>query len=297
MYYLIIILFLFLFAILGHFIKKKKKKYNVENFMINTFHNHYVDIYDNFYSSIYNELFLSELKNEYEINNIKNYALNKFKGPINVLDVGCGTGNHLKILKKHGYKCTGLDISKNMVNIAKKNNPTCIIKQGDYHKKLLFKKREFSHIQCLFFTLYYSNDQKSVIKNFNYWLKPKGYLILHLIDPKNFDPVLEKSSRLIPLYNPQKDKKNRKTKSKLTFNKFKYISDWKFDNENIEFIENLYFSDGSKHIKNIHKFTIYSIKYYIKLLNNEGFKLEKIIDLALANHEYNYIYIFKKIYG
>ena len=42
---------------------------------------------------------------------------------------------------------------------------------------------------------------------------------------------------------------------------------------------------------------MYKVSYYIKLLQKTGFKLTKIIDLSVANHEFNGIYIFQKIYG
>jgi len=47
----------------------------------------------------------------------------------------------------------------------------------------------------------------------------------------------------------------------------------------------------------VHKFTILKVNDYIKLLKKHGFKLTKIIDLTLANYEYNNLYIFEKIYG
>ena len=138
---------------------------------------------------------------------------------------------------------------------------------------------------------------EKVFKNFNFWLKPKGYLALHLVHPTKFDPVLEKSSSLIPLFNPQKHSETRQTNTTLHFSKFKYISDWKFDDSNVEFVENFVFKDNSKVVKNIHKFTMYKVSHYIKLLAKNGFKLIKIIDLSLANHEFNGIYLFQKIYG
>ena len=40
-----------------------------------------------------------------------------------------------------------------------------------------------------------------------------------------------------------------------------------------------------------------NIDYYTKIAKKTGFKLVKIIDLLPVNHDYNYIYVFKKIYG
>ena len=37
-----------------------------------------------------------------------------------ILDVGCGTGNHAYILAKRGYRVTGIDLSPEMINAAKR---------------------------------------------------------------------------------------------------------------------------------------------------------------------------------
>jgi demethylmenaquinone methyltransferase/2-methoxy-6-polyprenyl-1,4-benzoquinol methylase len=51
--------------------------------------------------------------------------------PENILDVCCGTGHQLKLLKKHGFIVTGLDLSDNMLKISRKGKhaPVCI--KGD----------------------------------------------------------------------------------------------------------------------------------------------------------------------
>ena len=42
---------------------------------------------------------------------------------------------------------------------------------------------------------------------------------------------------------------------------------------------------------------MYPSKKYIKIAKKNGFKLVKRVDLTPANHEFNSIYIFQKIYG
>ena len=140
---------------------------------------------------------------------------------------------------------------------------TINFKIGDTQCKL-FNNREFSHILCLFFTIYYSDNPNKLFQNFNYWIKPKGYLCVHLVYPKDFDPVLEKSSALIPLFNPQRHSHERVTKTSLTYNNFKYISDWEFKGSNVKFIENFIFKKNPRTRRNVHNFTMYSVKKYIK---------------------------------
>jgi SAM-dependent methyltransferase len=50
----------------------------------------------------------------------------------NILELGCGAGHYLKLLKKYGYKCVGLDIDDKILEYAKQR-----IFQGDNSIKLL----------------------------------------------------------------------------------------------------------------------------------------------------------------
>lgn len=46
-----------------------------------------------------------------------------FKGRRLILDLGCGTGRTIRLLEGHKYKFVGVDISKKMLQIAKKHKP------------------------------------------------------------------------------------------------------------------------------------------------------------------------------
>ena len=47
--------------------------------------------------------------------------IKKFHSPnVNILDIGCGTGEHTLELLKRGYRVTGIDLSNEMLKIAKK---------------------------------------------------------------------------------------------------------------------------------------------------------------------------------
>ena len=49
--------------------------------------------------------------------------------PQRVLDVCCGTGNQLRLLKRHGVNAVGIDLSPAMVNVSRKGNhaPKCFL--------------------------------------------------------------------------------------------------------------------------------------------------------------------------
>jgi SAM-dependent methyltransferase len=47
----------------------------------------------------------------------KRFCQNK---PVEILDIGCGTGNHVLILAERGYKVIGIDQSEKMIQVSKK---------------------------------------------------------------------------------------------------------------------------------------------------------------------------------
>ena len=58
------------------------------------------DIYDDFYSQHYDAIFLNKTKNNFEIGKI--IDLEKKNKNTKILDIGCGTGNHVNLLR---YQC------------------------------------------------------------------------------------------------------------------------------------------------------------------------------------------------
>ena len=148
-------------SIIGYIYKTKDDdviEENFDNYSNYTLKKDVKDIYNNFYSNIYDQLFHSTTKNQFEIYNINNYTVsgNKFfsKNEIKFLDLGCGTGTHIDIFNKYKFDSTGIDRSMKMLEKARKLCPTNPLIKGDFHKKKMFKNRDFTHINGFFFTLY-----------------------------------------------------------------------------------------------------------------------------------------------
>jgi len=62
---------------------------------------------------------------------------NKYVRGKKALDFGCGAGRSTRFLQKHGFSTIGIDISDEMIKIAKKIDPKGkyhLIKDGDYSK-------------------------------------------------------------------------------------------------------------------------------------------------------------------
>jgi ubiquinone/menaquinone biosynthesis C-methylase UbiE len=101
-------------------------------------------------------------------------------GGNSLLDVACGTGLHLKYLKDD-FSCTGVDISRSMLRIARKNAKGVTFKEADM--KTLRLGKQFDVIVCLLSSIGYVKTTarlEKTIRNFSKHLKKGG---LALIEP------------------------------------------------------------------------------------------------------------------
>jgi len=263
-----------------------------ENFQNNKSFIYNESVYDDFYSNIYDLMVHSEVKNNYEIGEFIKQTEPSEESVI--LDVGSGTGHHVEQLTEKGYNVIGIDDSKSMVLKAKENYPNCNFKKGDVLNSNLFNNQTFTHILCLYFTIYYFKDKELFFRNCMNWLKPGGYLVIHLVDRDLFDPILNPANPLLIL-TPQRYSKNRITHSKINFDDFKYTSNFNLDNKtNIaKFKEKFEFNDGRVK-KQEHIMHMPTEKEIINLAQEMGFLLHGTIDLIKTGYEYNKLYIFTK---
>jgi SAM-dependent methyltransferase len=249
------------------------------------------DVYDDFYASIYNDLVLDKIKNEYEVGEIIN-ATHPTQQSL-ILDIGSGTGQHVAALNDQGYPTVGLDISPGMVSQAKKNYPNLKFKKGDALESMLYPTDSFTHIISVYFTIYYIKNKQQFLKNCYDWLKPGGYLVLHLVNRNKFDPILNSADPL-QVVSAQKYAKKRITNSLIKFKDFQYRGDFKIDND-IATFEEIFKDDKTKHIRqNIHKMYMPTQRHILSIAKELGFILKGKIDLVPVQYEYQYLYILYK---
>ena len=94
-----------------------------------------------------------------------------------LLDVACGTGNHIQFLKKY-YSITGVDLNKEMLKTARKKFSDVSFQQADMMS--LHLKKKFDVITCLFSSIGYVKTYKNLnrtVASFAEHLKKGGVLI------------------------------------------------------------------------------------------------------------------------
>jgi ubiquinone/menaquinone biosynthesis C-methylase UbiE len=114
-----------------------------------------------------------------------------------LLDVACGTGLHLKHLKDD-FSCTGVDVSKAMLKVARKNAKGVTFKEADM--KTLKLGKQFDVITCLFSSIGYVRNYSNLertIWNFSKHLKKSG---VALIEPSHANSIYVKGEPRITVY-------------------------------------------------------------------------------------------------
>lgn len=251
-----------------------------------------VDIYDDFYVSIYDDLLFSTFKNEFEVALIE-HNTNPTANSV-ILDIGSGTGHHIGELTKKGYNCRGVDLSSAMVKAAKRTYPDCVFTHGNVLKSMTFQAEEFTHIMCLYFTIYMIKNKRQFFQNCVHWLKPGGYLIIHLVDRDKFDPILPVADVMTSI-NPQKYAKKRLTTTQAVFKNHIYKAHFNdIQNDQAEFIEtftNKKTGDIRKHTHTLHMGTQ---KKILSIAQGAGFVMISQTEMKKVGYNNQYLYVLQK---
>jgi SAM-dependent methyltransferase len=275
---------------------------------------------DPFYVGIYDELFYKKLYNSYEVGIILNEIHPTSKDVI--IEIGSKTGSYTSALQEScGCNVLGIDKSKTMVEYASKKYPNCNFMQGDPLDFMSFSSEYATAILLLDFAIYYIKDRRTLFYNCYHWLKPGGYLILHLVNRHMFDPIVP-AAKPFTLVSPQSVAKKRITSSDVVFENFDYKSKFEFDqgqgkgqgqgqgqdqqqqgekdkdyapntSDNVTIIETMKDRRG-KVRKNIRSLRMSGQKIIIGEAKDAGFTMLGQYDLIKSQREYQYIYILYK---
>lgn len=259
-----------------------------------------LDIYDDFYAGVYDHLFFSSAKVDYEIEEIIKRTTpsdRQSTADQRILDIGCGTGHHVDgfVRSKMFTSVIGADRSASMVAQAKETYPdrADLFQQADGLNRDAFSPASFTHIACLYFTIYYMTAQEKQIfyRNCMEWLQPGGFFIVHLADRDLFDPILPPGNPLI-LVSPQKYAEERILHTEVHFDDFLYSAD--FSATEYDLAERFKDKESDRVRKQTHQLHMETLKREVDGIRSAGFVDKAIVDLIHVQYEYQYVYIFVK---
>ena len=205
-----------------------------------------------------------------------------------VLELGCGSGLYLFPLKKLGFKIDGLDISKEMLYLARKQDKKIKLYQEDMSKFKINKK--YDSIICLNSSLVLLPNFKLIektLRNCYKHLNKNGILLLDL--PNHYKEIKES--------NFSQEKETYKIKNgtlEVIFRDYKknnkWVSEW------------FGFVKQKNNFSNFHEYyeeLIYSPKELEKSLKNLGFKIIKVFGSRRGgtfdkNKSYRRFYVCQK---
>lgn len=258
-------------------------------------------LYDDFYASVYDELVFNKIKNDYEIGQI--IETTKPSSTSIILDIGSGTGHHVSSLVAHGYKAIGIDCSPSMIKKAQATYPELEFRTADALDTMAFPANSFTHITCLYFTIYYIQDKRLFLENCIHWLMPGGFLILHLVNRDKFDPILPAGDPF-HIVSPQSYAEKRITTTTVKFDQYDYKANFELIPSNNETTEvNAILHETFKPttpnknktiIQNEHQFYMPTQTAILALAKEAGFILHAQVDMIKCQYTHQFMYILQK---
>lgn len=99
-----------------------------------------------------------------------------------ILDVGCGTGEHLKRAQRHGLSATGLEPAEGMMEAARRNVPEARLEKG-VANRLPFGDAEFDAVLMIEVLRYLDdNDIRTALEEARRVLRPGGFIFVTLVN-------------------------------------------------------------------------------------------------------------------
>jgi SAM-dependent methyltransferase len=258
-------------------------------------------IYDQFYANVYDQLLFSKIKNDLEVGEI--IANTNPTKASKILDIGSGCGHHVSAFIAEGYKTTqGIDLSADMVKLAQATYPDADFTEADALDGMLFPANSFTHILCLYFTIYYIPDKITFFQNCMQWLVPGGFLALHLVNPDKFDPIIPAGDPF-KVVSPQNYVEKRIMDTVVKFTDMEYKAKFEMKpnggngTKNVNAVLKETFkpkTPGKPVLQNEHQLYMPSESEVLILAKTVGFIIEGKSDLTRAQYSDQYIYYLRK---
>lgn len=236
-------------------------------------------IYDDFYARIFNSLTNKNIVTNLEIGSILKSTKTTTESII--LDIGCQVAGKDFNLGKN-LEIIGIHESKHMIKQAMMETPDLKFMVGNVLNSTQFNPNSFTHILALNMIIYGYKDKRLFINNCFDWLMPGGYFCVFLVDTNNYQPIDvtlpinlitgDSSGKSDITYNANYNKNNNET---MTINE-----KFTFSNDSIRKQEQTLFLEDKEVI--------------LTIIQQTGFILQSIDDVASLNYGNQFIYTFVK---
>lgn len=257
------------------------------------------DVYDDFYAEVYDNVHDTKKRSQWELLKLLKYTQLDTRNSV-ILDVGCGTGYTLNELTTAGYKAYGIDKSQDMVKYSETTYPNIEVLCGNVEDAMTYERSTFTHILCTNFTIYQMKNKELFFTNCYNWMKPNGFLVLHLVDRKRFNATKPKFGDEIewkPLYDKPKP---RITNIVTEYDDFRYTAGYNFpvnlEETNIVTKTETFKDKETAHIRqNEQVLYMEDIRPILNIANSCGFIFHAKVDMQECIGDDNqYIYIFER---
>ena len=142
----------------------------------------------------YYDLFYARKNYDKEVEFIRHFAK---EGKCSILDAGCGTGNHAKILKDCGFQVFGFDLSEEMIKIASEKlgntfeNGNILNYHSDKRYDIVISFfAVFNHLKTY-------KEFEIALKNLKGLLNESGVLIIDLHNPSKNGQKIDKFENIV----------------------------------------------------------------------------------------------------
>ncbi|MCB1158138.1 MAG: methyltransferase domain-containing protein [Leptospiraceae bacterium] len=185
-----------------------------------------------------------------------------------LLDMGCGTGEHINALQNFGFTCHGIDSSPEMIKTAQKRFPQGQFEIGDIRS--FIAARQFECISCLFGTFNYLIEDKDISFALRNIWKNLGRSGLFLLEVWNAFPIQQIQRKPITTVSTSRIgetiiQRNRGFRLKEDPNQEKILVE-------VNFVYNL----DEKVIKDRHIMRVFYEEQITKLLEEHKFRILKV---------------------
>jgi ubiquinone/menaquinone biosynthesis C-methylase UbiE len=175
-----------------------------------------------------------------------------------LLDVGCGTGEHLKHLSLD-FDCTGLDINRRMIEMAKSKVPDAEFQVANM-MDFRFRSR-FDVIICLFSSIGYVQSFYNLVKTLENFFRHLNDTGLVIVEPWVFKKDFKKGHISLDTIEEDELKFVRMARSRISGSTwFIYMHYLVGKNEEI------------KHFSEVHKMLALDHQDYVEAFKSSGFK-------------------------